>query len=111
VKLSRQELRQLITETINEGIFGKKKKEEPKAEKKDVKAEAQALVDEAPDKRAMGEADLKKYYGDKGLAKKVATQNARNTLLKGQSGDIKAHEIFTITDHDAKILYVVVEKI
>ena len=91
MKITRRELRRLITESvINEG--------------KSVEEKMQALVDEAPGKRALGKANVKDYYGDIGQATTYATDDARSKLGGGSSRPIS-----TEISSDG-IIYVVVEK-
>jgi hypothetical protein len=91
MKITRSQLRRLITESvINEG--------------KSVEEKMQALVDEAPEKRAIGKANIKDYYGDIGQAKTSATNDARSKLGSGSSRPI-AKEVSS-----DGIIYVVVEK-
>jgi len=111
MKITRRQLRHLI----REGIFDKRKDDNPSSSKKSVKEQMQDLVDEDPDKRALGEVDLENnYYGRKDLAKPATIRDAQRKLGIPPTGahssaDHKTLQIMTCPE--TGMMYSVVEKL
>ena len=99
MKLNRRQLRKLITATLSEGLYIPK-----------IGEDMQALVDEAPDKRAKGEAEY-----DGGLRIRVTKEDAEEAAVEqarknGGAGFENARVIAMEADEVANKIHVVVEK-
>ena len=122
MKITRIQLRRLINEALGDKLkdaAGKVKSKIDQAKggsqqatssssaNKSPKDQAQDMVDEDPANRAMGQASLKKYYGDKGPTTKAAIKDAKKNGGAGFNGALQK---FKTTDNAEQIIYVVVEK-
>ena len=120
MKITRIQLRRLINEALGDKLkdaAGKVKSKIDQAKggsqqatssssaNKSPKDQAQDMVDEDPANRAMGEASLKQFYGDKGQAKKSATRKAESKLKIGAG----AGEVL-LSRNDGKVHYTVLAK-